>query len=424
MQESCQKGAFPSKSRGSLTRMKGDEMLREITQESIAQSIVKARETVILLTPSVSVEVAESLVQAKRRGVTIGLFLDVSRNSLQRGYGDVEAMDTLRAADIVTQSRSGLMLSYLRVDERSWLFSPIPEAYIGTDEVSVNAISLDSDQAEALEGSTGLLEAIEERLSLKDSILADQVESAFEQMEREVEQHPIADLSLLRETRVYRSHIQYVEIEFLASRPGAIRKPLSKALSYYQNRVNDPSLTTSIRPFEGKSALVSEQWEDAVKRIKADYIRSVKSLGGNVALRKHRGLIESELQSVRNQIASQRKELIQQLKEYQDSLIERYCNGLLERVQADPPVTMKMYLVDGKLEARMAENWIRSQLRQVLPNVEKLVNKVTIKVTVKDVTYEGLSNEGLLDELREAFPYEEWITPKDETDALVFDKNW
>lgn len=94
--------------------------------KTIAEIISKAKESICYAAPGIFSEIADALAEVSQRIGTesITVCLDLNEEVYRLGYGDIEALTTLRKSHIKLNSSLGLRVGIIIVDDIGYMFTP------------------------------------------------------------------------------------------------------------------------------------------------------------------------------------------------------------------------------------------------------------------------------------------------------------
>ena len=92
----------------------------------IAEMILGAEQFVCYAGPGIQIDPARAMVKVVNRlgPEDITVCLDFDERVARMGYGDVEAVDLLRAAQIQVRDAPGLRTALILVDDEGYIFTP------------------------------------------------------------------------------------------------------------------------------------------------------------------------------------------------------------------------------------------------------------------------------------------------------------
>lgn len=103
-----------------------ENLYLSLDSKKIAEEISRANESVIYAAPGIFTEVADALVEVSQRieidSITVCLFLN--EEVCRLGYGDIEALNTLRKSQIKLNPSLGLRAGIIIIDDFGYMFIP------------------------------------------------------------------------------------------------------------------------------------------------------------------------------------------------------------------------------------------------------------------------------------------------------------
>ncbi len=371
-----------------------------VSQAQLCLEIEKAQERVLLAAPGVPLVIAETLVAAGQRisNGAVRVVLDVSPGVARLGYGDHVAVERLMKAGIAVHQQPGLRIGVLICDDAGWCFSTSPrlvEADPVTGSDAFNAVALTSAQILVL---CAELPAVEnprsQELAPEYPVVGTEVVSAetVERVKTALELAPPQPFDLARQSQVYSSLIQFVELSFegfnIQSR--RVKMPASLPLLATRDRSLRERLAATLKilgeiekPDELK--MITERLDE----LRLAYLIPVGK-PGRIILKSKRKDFEQELSEIRGMLSECKARVKEQLDHILSDAVDNLVPELSRAVLADPPPIFR-----GRYSATLAaaEQYVRDELGRVFPTSDELVEGMKIHRYYKDVTYETLKDE-------------------------------
>lgn len=373
-----------------------------LTSERICQEIEAAAKHVILAAPGISVTVAKSLLEAKRKlgDGAVQVVLDVSARVTRLGYGEHVAVEMLNEAGVMLRQHAGLRIGALICDDAGWSFATSPclvEADPTADSEAFNAITLTAAQVLVLRGE--LPPVIRNDNSVPVPVPEYPVvgtepveEVTLSKVKRALEIAPPQQFDLARQTQVYAALIQFVELTFEGFNIQSRRIQLPKTLPLIasQDRALKDRVTASLKVLDKIEKPKELQEVTAeLEELRQAYLVPVGQ-AGRVMLKSKRKDFEKELGTIEKRLDECKEDLKEELQEALDKVINAIVPDLSRAVLADPPPRFR-----GLFPAteESAASYVREELAKSFPTADELVSGMKIHKFYKDVTYETLKNK-------------------------------
>lgn len=406
--------------------MKPETLLSALTDKRIAARIGEAQRRVIYAAPGIQIETAIALasIASTNAGIHICVNVDFDEHVLRMGYGTVGAVESLKNYNIRVNHSPGLRSGILIVDGRGWIFTPTAlylEAEPQSDETP-NAVALSSEHIQELVirlspeekekavRAASSVEAAEELAAIQTELGIEPVsEEHFEKVDQAIKTAPPVKFEVVRQVRVFEPYLQYVETSLTGAALQRKRVRIPKhLLTLGTSKDLEGKLKTTFDLIEKGGSLSSKAIEDELNDIRKNFTPSLGKDHGRVLLKNAKPRFEERIAELQNKLKAHQErveaELQSKLEESRNQVVGYY----LPLAKANPPDE----LIGGSLTSEISEGeirkWIDSLLASVFPSAESLINKMTLEVRFKDVTFETLNHEDFLESVKQAFPRVDW----------------
>lgn len=362
---------------------------------------------------------------AGRLGVEmVTVALDFDERVMRMGFGDMEAVRTLREAGIRVNDAPGLRTALMLVDDEGYLFTPTA-LYLEAEpqgQQAANAMRLSTDQLrEALARLSPVAKAIavaqatteqerEHIASLPVELLSEPVtEQQFSRVDQALKEAPPVLFDLARQVRGFNDYLQYVELKLsgaaiqrhrLAIPPNILKLGSSKAL--------EGRLRTTFDLIEKGGKLSSKKLEDELNEIRKNFTPSLGKDHGRVVLKSAKPHMEKRLKTFKANLDAHQKTVAEELQGQLNDSRQQIVDYYLPRVMENPPDAMLGQLLYPTPTEEYARLWLDAELDRVFPKAEALIQKMQLDVRYKDVTFETLNREEFLESVKAAFPRVDW----------------
>lgn len=382
-----------------------------LTTERICSEIGSAQRHIILAAPGIGMLVADALLLACQRlpKGAVQVVLDVSPSVARLGYGEHAAVEKLAAAGVPLHQHEGLRIGVLICDDVGWSFATSPslvEADPAGDSEAFNAIALTAAQVVVLRAELPAINKESEREPAREyTVVGTELvnEATLTKVKRALDIAPPQQFDLARQTQVYASLIQFVELTFEGFNIQSRRVQLPKTLPLIASKdkaVKD-RLTASLKvldQIEKPKALreVTSQLEE----LRNAYLIPVGQ-AGRIMLKSKRDSFEKELKAIEDSLDACKKTLVTDLQAALKGVVEEIVPDLARAVMADPPPRFR-----GLFSAteESAVEFVKDELAKTFPTADELVAGMKIHKFYKDVTYETLKNKDFSERVMREIP--------------------
>lgn len=392
-----------------------DDAITIANDETLPELIRSAKQRLVVLAPAVSKLVAASIIDKWRSlgADAVSVILDVDAEVYRLGYGDIEALVELEKAahslgTMVTR-HEGVRVGMVIADEETLVYSPTPQLVeAGPRKLSTpNAIRLGpppaSVQRELGQGPKGIKDR---RIGQDKATRAD-----IEAVSTDLKARPPQQFDIARTVRVFSTAFEFVEFElrgtFIDRKTVAIPKHLSGIADEKTRKQFRQSFT--ILPPDHK--LSGEHLQHDKKLIAKRWLRPIKDYG-SVVIRSVKEDFLEQVEELRTAVTAFGDKVRSELQQEMDKQRAILCKALLPLVKRSPP--RDWCRSDGsKPDANTLQQFLNEDLLKAFGSAETLVSEMQVKVVIKGVTWEMLTDEKFIDAAKEALPefkslYEEY----------------
>ena len=401
-----------------------------LTSDGIASQIRAAQISVCYAAPGIQAEPAMAMAEvAARLGPElITACLDFDERALRMGFGDITAVKVLREAGIAVSSAPGLRTGLLIVDREGYIFTPTA-LYLESDDRPTdapNAMRLSKDQvSEALARLSPAANAIaiilakteEERDRIKEQVIEIRPEAVTDEAFRRVEQRltdaPPARFDVARQVNVFSAYLQYVELSLTGAAIQRLRVAIPPNIQKLGGATDiEGRLRTTFDLIAKDERLSSKVLDEKLNEIRKNFTPSLGRNHGRVVLKSAKPRLEQRLDELRKEVICHQERVENELQLKIDNSRDKIIDYYVQRVLQDPPDAMLgSYSIIDDANAR---KWLGKELDRVLPKADSLIQKMQLEVRYKDLTFETLSRDDFLGEIKAAFPDLEWDRTHDE----------
>lgn len=389
----------------------------KLTNSRICDEILSAKKTVVIATPGIDKAIAKALINAQQSlpAGAVQVVLDVSATTSRLGYGEFEAIEMLQFAGLEIKQQSGLRLGVLLCDGRGWSFVSAPclvEAEAHEQDNVCNAIVLTEIQVIALRAelpaaTPSIAQITPDKLQspIQKSIIgAEPVKTeTIQQVKTALKLAPVQAFDLARQSQVYTSLVQFVELKLEGLNLQARKVSLPKDLSLITTSDEElkKRVSTTLKLLEKidtpkQLADISEK----INELRASFLVPVGNLG-RIIIKHKRNDFEVILAEIKKDLDKCRIETQNLIEAGLEKTKHALVADLVRAVLKNPPMQFRgMY----QLNNADAERYVIKELDKVFPHAEKLVEGMKISCIYKDVTYDMLKNEDFANKLNDIIP--------------------
>ncbi|MCY4363572.1 MAG: hypothetical protein OXE42_15565 [Gammaproteobacteria bacterium] len=399
----------------------------------VAKLIRTARRSVCFAAPGILQEPAKAMVDVAARigPELVTVCLDFDEKVMRMGFGEMEAVNSLRKANIEVRTVHGMRTGLVIVDGEGYIFTPTA-LYLEAEHRPIdapNAMRLSQEQAkEALARLSPVAKAIaaahadteeerericEQAVEVPSEPVADQ---EIKEVERRLTETPPVQFDIERQVRVYSSYLQYIELELKGAALQRRRLTIPQSvLELDDSEELQDRLRTTFEVIEKNSHISwsSERLENNLNWIRDDLTKKLPNGAGRIVLKSEKPQLDKRLEEFRNELEQHRELVWEELRETMEKALEQIVKYYLPRIMESPPDDL-YYQIGRDMPAppSIAREWLDRKLKPVFKKafdrLKSDVEKMQIIVRYKDVTYETLNREDFLQSVRKEYPYINW----------------
>lgn len=395
-----------------------------LTAGDIAAAIRKAERSVCYAAPGVQPEPAAAMadVAARLGPELITVCVDFDERVLRMGFGDLEAVKALQDVGIAVTSTPGLRTGLIIVDGAGWIFTPTALFLEPDNRASdaPNAMRLSGAQAsEALARLSPAAKAIaiamakteEEKTRIREQAVevpSKPVETkAVQAVETALKAAPPARFDVARQVRVFNAYLQYVEMSLTGAAIQRRRLTIPSIIQKLGGAKDlEGRLRTTFDLIEKGGKLSSEALEKQLAAIRKSFTPSLGKDHGRVLLKTAKPRFEERIKELRDAVTKHQKTVASELQAKLNESRKQIVDYYLPLAMAAP--TDEMHGQLAQINDDTVRGWLDRQIESSFPTAESLIQKMTLDVCYKDVTFETLNQDEFKKILFEAFPDVNW----------------
>jgi hypothetical protein len=359
-------------------------------ENEIASFIDQAESMIIIAIPSLTVGLAQSIIDAKASSKQI-VFAQYDPTQC-RTSEHADAIKILIEHNIILRISDAFAIGTLVIDGRGWLFTTVSKSV-----QCVNSYAVSMNEAQRLIDSLSA-KVVNEPVSetqlpeLGERVLIPEI---IERLEEEKQELVIQE----EREQVANVEVEFVELEFRGIRLGSRKVAIPKELTQLgmDEKVKD-ILSSSAKLFNGQHSFIHElkKLEENRNQIRNDYLFTIKEYGTMIRKKRKEKFNESndELEKdIKKVQQSIQKQIDKELVETKKALIEYYVPLL----KSNPPTKLLKYSddIDDKTAAKIIDNLLSS----ALPRAETIVQDIQLICHYKGVSIELLKDEKFIGQL-------------------------
>ncbi|WP_108484109.1 hypothetical protein [Oceaniglobus ichthyenteri] len=390
------------------------------SDDHIIDLIRFAEQRLIVAAPAFSIAVADALAErmSDLPDLSLTVILDADPEVYRMGYGEVAALERIRAAaakeSFRLQEQAGIRIGLVISDECTLIYAPLSSNIEAgsTSDAKPNGIYLDGAVTEMLTEKTAGVDAQGQPVKAEignDSLSAARVAAT----QQDLTETPPLPVDLTRKLNVFITRVQYVELKAKGYQISRRRAELPKDFFGMDSDDLKERITGRIgTPLEGIGKLdveitigekteklnVDEKFLQKERGEIEKALTHVMAKRGRVILRKDRASFDYQIDRFKAIIAAYQEALASRLEDAREQFRMSFVDEFLERWRANPPARF----------ARRIEGATEDELRAgIISEADKLFDRIVkldgpdVTIVYKDIAIEDLKDESFMTALRD-----------------------
>jgi hypothetical protein len=401
------------------------------SDDTLSHLVCTARERLVIVAPGLSKQLATAIAGriAHDGGPAVfAVIVDIDPEVCRLGYGEIEAIDIVRAAlatkGSTLQTQVGVRIGLIVADEEILVYSPTPRLIEAgsTSENTPNAIRITKAAAIDIASACGAGPELE--VLVNQELGLDFVDDRkLDAVKKDLEEVPPRPFNLVRLERVFNYRLEFVEfsVEHYKLKTRSVPLPpelLGLAEQNLQDRIRNtfrvfesgspfkfnipdpcppPPIVEQVelipvKPQPVPDLVVTEEWlSKEADRLRKKYFISLGSAAyGNLILKRLKPEFEAEVERLKKIVKAYAKEVTSSIKakiaETRGDLIQ----ALFPRVRAAPPSSWLRRSVDGKLSDQALNQRLEEEVDRAFERVEEAFEP-NVACVFKGVNYETIT---------------------------------
>lgn len=400
-----------------------------LSKNNIIERINAAQHSIFIAIPGLDVELIHALKVAVDRlgGKYVEVVVDGSDNACRLGYGSIKDLEVLVTSEILIKQQKGLRVGVLIADDSGWCFTQ-PSLLVESDpEVGCNAIWLVDDQVKQLrvqcltlvnEEDTPKLEISEEKI-VQVEFSEKYTKETLDSVKKSIDEAPPVNFEHARKVNVFSSYIEFVDLKLSGCNLDRKVLRFTKEMKSYLSDNEDIQnrLSASYKLVDKENDLSTGEVTSAVESIRNNFLKPLGGNLGNAILISKKDAFDKEISKIRELIEQVTEKLYEELEKELQQTVETLSTVLCRTVLENPPLKLKNEC-NGPVTEGIAQKYVKCQLFAAVPPPHQILNKISLDLTYKAVTYEMLNDDSFQKQVRKVFPYVDWERPFEAFDAI------
>jgi hypothetical protein len=379
-----------------------------IGDDQVIDAINRATRSLVIVAPGLSRDVAEAIVRCWRRigAVRAKVILDVDPEVCRLGYGNADAVNLLQtvAAEIgvAIHHQSGVRICLVVSDDSTLIFSPTPLVVEAKARVASqpNGLRLDFvPNGIANEVGLGDRGRDDQTVGLK-SVSSNEVKEVLANLT----ENPPRKFDLTQLVQVFNAAFEFVDftLKGCSISRKTVRIP-SDLVGLGRDPRTQKMLRSTFKLIDAEDKELSGARITRLKRFINDNFLVNLPNYGNIVLRKNKTDFERAVDILRRYVDRFQRRLEVNLQSGIDRNRRALVEALASGVANNPPPRSRKHL--GPTPSReVAAEWLDLTLKGIFGDAAAYLKRMRVKVIVKGVTYESLSDATFIEVAKKHLP--------------------
>lgn len=399
-----------------------------VAQPELLNVFTSARRQLIYAAPGISTDFAKALVSLRGKGIKIRVIIDPAEASFRNGYGELKAVQMLQQANCEVLEVPGNRVSFVIADDTGYLLFnqslALEEQGPGTNAIRLESVQQQQlllhffpprDLFEATQRIRDIQQAFQKTtidinqlttevdISVGQSVTRPLKSVAFKETEQNLTDTPPVHPDRRRQTMVYTSKFQFVELEFKGANITYKRVDIPKDVLPVRDKRLKEALETKLKILETQENL-PKSWltlKDNVDKTREEFLVKIATANKNVLNLSRKKAFTEAIGALEQTVASAKQELASFLMAEIKQTKNRFVQTLLDFFTETPPDDLRMFVDDVNYPTYL-KDYAEDIVRKIdFPKPATETEKVTFTVRYFDVTWEDLNSKKFLEELKE-----------------------
>ncbi len=381
--------------------------------KTLVDILFKAKKQVVLSLPNINTELADTIIDLKTKGLQITVFIEIDEQSYRTGYGEIEALKKLTAANVTVSDKKNVNLYFIIVDSIGYFHFP-KSRFTEEEGIAYDLFPMEPNQVKALKF---LFVVLDEEDEIEDEIIehidlnviqtiTGSIKTPDKDTIRElittITNDPPLKPEYNRKLSVYTAKFQFVELKFKGANLHVKKIKLpSNALPFRDAKLKK-AVEANLRMF---TELPEQEFmkpffdlKIEVEILRDKYLVYLKERDKNLIKREKKVEFEKELILIQKKVEEVKKALLNKLQAEIGKSRDSIIGNLAEFLQVNQ--------VDNLigLEGETLKKEIEYTARQIVGNIHfplasKLLEGISFTHSFYDITWDDLNNPKVLKEM-------------------------
>lgn len=403
------------------------EQFEKIDVSEFVEKMSQSTKNLYLSLPSIEKKIAETLIRVKKEKPTIKIkvVIDNSEEPIRNGFGDIEGIDILKENGIQMFELSGNLISFIICDEVGYFIFPYSRIFdkvkgknaFRIDPASIKLLiyyffqseeKTDNKEFEQIaiigDANRYFKDAFKELENIKPEVAEFDNEKHGEN-KKKLENDPPLQPDLQRKIKTYSTMIQFVELKFNG---GNFQ---NKVISLPQNVIPISSeelkkmLKIKINIFkdldEKKEYKKMKEFKEKLDKLRKDYLKPINCRPNKSIIKKdQKQEFLNKLDEMKNELKEIDKMFEAELEKERLNAIDLLKEELYNFLKKNEPDEVKKYEEQDVKERKIKEIVEKTILRTKFPEVNKLIEKMSLTEHFYELTWEDFKDEKLIKEFK------------------------
>lgn len=375
--------------------------------ESLSELIRSAQKRLVVLTPAVSIPVANAIAERwaslGRDAVTV--VLDVDPEVYRLGYEDIRALELLEpvAASLggMVTRHKGIRIGMVIADDRTLVYSPTPQLIEAGPRSpdAPNAIMLGAPPPHVERELGAGPEGVKGRRIGEDKATKAEIQA----VSLDLKQNPPQKFDVARTMRVFNSLIEFVEFELTGTLLERHKASLpAELMGLADDKATRDLIGAQFRLIDKDSKISGATLQESKQAIMDEFLTTLPRFG-QVILRAKKKEFETRIAEFEKEVAAFAKQVQNDLESEMKANRDRIIEVLLPSVRRAVPAHWKKQ-ISGEVTDAKLRTLLDRALAKAFGGAEKHIKAMKVRVVFKGVTFESLTDPDFVEVAKDRLP--------------------
>ncbi|MDD3194599.1 MAG: hypothetical protein PHU68_02205 [Paludibacter sp.] len=409
--------------------------IHSFTESDLCNVILQTQKSLYICMPLLQPEVINAIDQLQYESsieVSINIGIDFSPETFRQGYGEIENYEELNRAGYTIKNFKDNRISFVISDDTGYFLFFESRYFIPANKPTYNAVSIDpisiirlkqhffdaykseaeykNEIANSFVDETVRLNTIREEYANKSSIEKSELsDSALKQVTEDLKKNPPLKPDYQRIVRFYTHKFQYIKLEYKGANLQSKKIDIPSRILPIKNATFKKNLETKLNLFTNRDSEFFNDLEEMNNRVKAlreKYLTPLTSRKVSILKSFQKSEFKEAVEELKKDIeALSNKNLLQVAQAISETKVEiskQLKEFFIQYKEEFPSYNTLFRDAEESYVMNEIDNYVDQVIAQIKwPAAHQLFEKFNLEAIPSGITYEDLTNESLIRELKE-----------------------